>query len=210
MHLLAYFTFAVYLSVSLGGEMTFELPDNEKQCFFESVEKGVESTLEFQVITGGQYDVDMELVSPNGKVLYKGVKKQYDSVTWKAEETGIFKFCFSNEFSTFTHKVVYFDLEVGDDDDKLFKSIDSQATAMTFMETASHAIHESMSDVIDYQTHFKLRETQGRAFAEDLNARVMYWSMLESCTVLLIGIGQVLVLRSFFTEKKTSGIPVIR
>ena len=31
------------------GELTFELPDNERQCFFEKVDKGVESTLEFQV-----------------------------------------------------------------------------------------------------------------------------------------------------------------
>ncbi|XP_052235222.1 transmembrane emp24 domain-containing protein 7-like isoform X2 [Dreissena polymorpha] len=202
MHLLAYFTFAVYLSVSLGGEMTFELPDNEKQCFFESVEKGVESTLEFQVITGGQYDVDMELVSPNGKVLYKGVKKQYDSVTWKAEETGIFKFCFSNEFSTFTHKVVYFDLEVGDDDDKLFKSIDSQATAMTFLETSAHNAHEALAEVLDYQTHHRLRENQGRAFAEDLNQRVQLWSIILTVVIVITGVGQVLVLRSFFTDKK--------
>ena len=31
------------------GEFTFELPDNEKMCFHEVIEKGVESTLEFQV-----------------------------------------------------------------------------------------------------------------------------------------------------------------
>ena len=31
------------------GELTFELPDNEKMCFHELIDKGVESTLEFQV-----------------------------------------------------------------------------------------------------------------------------------------------------------------
>ena len=75
----------------------------------------------------------MELTAPNGKVLYKDVKKQYDSFTWKAEEKGIHKFCFSNEFSTFTHKVVYFDLEVGDEDELKFNTADAQATAMTFV-----------------------------------------------------------------------------
>lgn len=77
------------------------------------------------------------------------------------------------------------------------------------METAGQTIHDSLSDVLDDQTHFKLREAQGRAFAEDLNQRVMIWSIGESVIVLIIGIGQVLVLRSFFTEKKTSGIPNI-
>ena len=32
-------------------ELTFELPDNAKECFFEVIEKGTEATLEFQVRT---------------------------------------------------------------------------------------------------------------------------------------------------------------
>ena len=30
-------------------ELTFELPDSAKQCFFQEIEEGVESTIEFQV-----------------------------------------------------------------------------------------------------------------------------------------------------------------
>ena len=32
-------------------ELTFELPDNAKECFHEIIEEGTESTLEFQVTT---------------------------------------------------------------------------------------------------------------------------------------------------------------
>ena len=74
------------------------------------------------------------------------------------------------------------------------------------MESAADDIHEKLNDVVDTQTHFRLKEAQGRAFAEDLHDRVMFWSIGESVIVLIIGLGQVLVLRSFFTEKKTSGI----
>ena len=76
------------------------------------------------------------------------------------------------------------------------------------MESAAGDIHDKMNDVVDTQTHFRLREAQGRAFAEDLHDRVMFWSIGETVIVLMIGLGQVLVLRSFFTEKKTSGITV--
>lgn len=57
----------------------------------------------------------MELKSPDGKSLYKDVKKQYDSFTWTAASKGTYEFCFSNEFSTFTHKVIYFDILVGEE-----------------------------------------------------------------------------------------------
>ena len=32
-----------------AGELTFELPDNERQCFHEVIEKGTKCTIEFQV-----------------------------------------------------------------------------------------------------------------------------------------------------------------
>lgn len=59
------------------------------------------------MVTGGNYDVDLELKSPSGKYLYKETKKQYDQIEKTAEENGVYEFCFSNEFSTITHKVIY-------------------------------------------------------------------------------------------------------
>ncbi|XP_005097949.1 transmembrane emp24 domain-containing protein 3 [Aplysia californica] len=190
--------------VVLSGELTFELPDNERMCFHEEVQKGESATLEFQVITGGNYDVDLEITAPNGQVLYKDIKKQYDSFHWTADHKGIHSFCFSNEFSTFTHKIVYFDLEVGDERPAVEEMSDHQ-TAMTLMETSSVNVFENLKSVLDHQTHHRLREAQGRAFAEDLNERVLYWSIGESLVVVLIGIGQIMVLRSFFSNThKTS------
>lgn len=192
-----------YLAVTVAhaGELTFELPDNERQCFHEIIDQGVKCTLEFQVITGGNYDVDMELTGPNGQNLYKDTKKQYDSFTWTTDIQGEYRFCFSNEFSTYTHKVVYFDFMMGEDE-PLLEGLGEQATAMTQMETSSVAMHEALKVIIDYQTHHRLRETQGRSFAEDLNERVQLWSVGESVIILIVGIGQILILRSFFTEKR--------
>uniref|UniRef100_A0A0L8GJP4 GOLD domain-containing protein n=1 Tax=Octopus bimaculoides TaxID=37653 RepID=A0A0L8GJP4_OCTBM len=185
----------------LSGELTFELPDNERMCFFESIKEGLKSTLEFQVITGGSYDVDMELSAPSGQILYKDTKKQYDTFTWTADQTGVYKFCFSNEFSTFSHKVVYFDFQVGDKP-PLTAEIDSHATALTLMEQTSVNTHAQLNTIADYQTHFKLRESSGRAFAEFLNERVFFWSICETVAVIVVGIGQIIVLHSFFTDKR--------
>jgi protein ERP2 len=68
-----------------------------------------------EVVTGGHYDVDMTLQGPRGEVLYQGIKKQFDTFTWTPSTTGTFTVCFSNEFSTFSHKLVYFDFQVGEE-----------------------------------------------------------------------------------------------
>lgn len=71
------------------------------------------------------------------------------------------------------------------------------------MEMSMQEIHQSLKSVIDYQTHHRIRETQGRRRAEDLNNRVFWWSLMESGTILIVSVGQVFILRNFFSEKKT-------
>ncbi|KAA0202822.1 hypothetical protein HAZT_HAZT003797 [Hyalella azteca] len=117
------------LDVCCSVELTFELPDNAKECFHEDISEGVDATLEFQVVTGGHYDVDVELEGPGREVLYKEVKQQYGQFQFKARTSGTYQVCFSNEFSTFSHKLVYMDLQVGDE--KPLPGVSDHLTAMT-------------------------------------------------------------------------------
>lgn len=136
------------ISLSVAVELTFELPDNAKECFYEEIEAGTDFTVEFQVkfcnsnhslddlsyflrqvVTGGHYDIDFELIAPNKEVLYREVKKQYDSFSKKADIRGVYAACFSNEFSTFSHKLVYVDWQVGTEDP--LPGLGEHLTAMT-------------------------------------------------------------------------------
>lgn len=74
-------------------------------------------------------------------------------------------------------------------------------TVMTQLESSAQEIHKSLTRMLDYQTHHRLREAQGRKRAEDLNERVLWWSIMETVAVLFITVGQVYVLRNFFSEK---------
>jgi len=200
-------TIATLLRGASGVELTFELPDNAKECFYEVIEEGKTSTVEFQVVTGGQYDVDVIIEGPQKNKpqktqLYKQVKKQYDSFTWTADVTGEYRACFSNEFSTFSHKLVYVDFQVGEEEP--LPGVGDHLTAMTQMETSAQEVHENLNSVVDYQTHHRLRETQGRKRAEDLNERIMVWSAFVTVAIFVVGFGQIMVLKSFFSEKKPS------
>ena len=80
-------------------------------------------------MTGGHYDIDFELIAPNKEILYREVKKQYDSFSKKADVRGVYAACFSNEFSTFSHKLVYVDWQVGAEDP--LPGVGETFTAMT-------------------------------------------------------------------------------
>ena len=76
------------------------------------------------------------------------------------------------------------------------------------MQSSALAVHDSLKVVIDHQTHHRLRESTGRGFAEDLNTHVQYWSLFELSAIVICGIGQILLLRSFFTDKKNVTRPL--
>ncbi|KAI4480289.1 PREDICTED: transmembrane emp24 domain-containing protein 7 [Polistes canadensis] len=183
-----------------GVELSFELPDNAKECFYQEIEKNVSSTLEFQVVTGGQYDVDVTLEAPNNEIIYKQVKTQFDSHPFVPTMSGVYKVCFSNEFSTFSHKLVYMDFQVGNE--LPLPGLGEQVTVMTQMESSAQVVHENLNSILDYQTHHRLREAQGRKRAEDLNERVLWWSVMETIAIVVISVGQVFILKNFFTERR--------
>lgn len=115
------------------------------------------------------------------------------------------------------------DFTVGDDN-ALAANIEDHATALTQLESSAQELHKSLNSMLDYQTHHRLvnitflavnsfrtknlkiklqfqREAQGRKRAEELNERVLWWSIAEAFAILAISITQVLVLRNFFTDK---------
>lgn len=73
------------------------------------------SSVVSQVISGGNYDVDCFVTDPQGAVLYNEKRKQYDSFSHTTATKGVYKVCFSNEFSTFTDKTVYLDFRHGEE-----------------------------------------------------------------------------------------------
>lgn len=74
--------------------------------------------------------MDCYVEDPLGNTIYRETKKQYDSFTHQAEVKGVYQFCFSNEFSTFSHKTVYFDFQVGDEP-PILPDMGNRVTALT-------------------------------------------------------------------------------
>ena len=79
---------------------------------------------------------------------------QYDSHTWTADLTGEYRACFSNEFSTFSHKLVYVDFQVGDEEP--LPGVGEHLTAMTQVWSAkSAAKRESKLNHFETLCHVK-------------------------------------------------------
>jgi len=66
------------------------------------------------VTTGGNFDVDASVTSPLNKAVYLVMRKPSGLFQWDADVTGVYRLCFSNRFSSISHKTVSFDFGIID------------------------------------------------------------------------------------------------
>ena len=93
--------------------LTYKLTPNEKTCFFTWVaEPGAKIAFYFAVQSGGSFDVDYSVVGPSQKVILDGAKERQGDFVFTANEMGEYRFCFDNEMSTVTDKMVDFEITV--------------------------------------------------------------------------------------------------
>ncbi|XP_077375952.1 transmembrane emp24 domain-containing protein 3 [Festucalex cinctus] len=192
----------LHVVVVFATEFTFDLPDNEQMCFYEEVEKGFKFDIDYQVMSGGNYDVDCFVADPFDSILYKEEKKQYGSFSHTATMRGVYKVCFNNEFSTFSHKYVYLDFRNGDEI-PLLPSM-TRATALTQLESTCVSIHEILKVVTESQNWYRLREAHDRNRADHINGCITLWSIAETIMLFLVSVGQVVLLKSYFRDKKST------
>lgn len=65
-----------------------------------------------QVQSGGSFDIDYQVTNPQQREVLSGQKERQGDYVFTAKDTGEYKFCFSNEMSTFADKMVDFEIAV--------------------------------------------------------------------------------------------------
>ena len=174
------------------------------ECFYDHLEANVSCSLEFAPITGANPQLDAFIEAPQGNLIYKAEKKDYDLFRFVSSNAGVYRFCFSNVYdSVFQTNLVYFDFVKGKGDEENFPGASTQ-TALTQMETTAYSIHEALAVMEQYQNQHRIREANGRIAAESLNSRVQWWSLSQALIIVFVSLLQVFVLRRFFTVKRES------
>lgn len=62
--------------------------------------------------SGGSFDIDFDIKDPNDKLLLEGQRERQGDYVLTANTVGEYAFCFENDISTITPKIVDFDIMV--------------------------------------------------------------------------------------------------
>ncbi|KAG8843278.1 hypothetical protein FRB96_004209 [Tulasnella sp. 330] len=93
--------------------LTTAVHANQRLCFYADADKAGEKIgFYFAVQSGGTFEIDFEVTAPNGKVVLAGEKEKQGDYIFTANHQGEYSFCFENDMTTLTEKLVDFDIMV--------------------------------------------------------------------------------------------------
>lgn len=202
------------LDVARSAEIsvTIEVDAGTKDCFHHPLKKDLPYETEFQVLDGGDLDIDFSILTQSGYTVLTDVRKTGQIHKLTASETGDYSFCFDNTFSHFTPKLVYFEIfteEAYDvDEDELFGALPNTTLVDISLETVKEAlekIHNNLQKSISMQKLFQAIELRDRSISEKNFERVNFWSALQVVSMVAATAANIFLIRGLFSSRdKTS------
>jgi len=170
-------------------------------------------TLYYQVIRGGLLDIKLTVEAPSGLLLYETLhfEEEDDGIyDFVPKEPGAYRFCFNNEMSRWTAKVVSFYL-VGDENEEgesptATKPAPASADDLDPVETAIHKLSTEMAILLRHQHFLRGREAQHREIMESTANRMVWMTLIEAVVLIGMNLGQIFYLRRAFEVRLKVGV----
>ncbi|XP_013420365.1 transmembrane emp24 domain-containing protein 1 [Lingula anatina] len=190
-------------------DFTIDIEPAKRECFFQKIANGRTLEVEFQVIDGGDIDIDFAIEAPSGRVLITDRRRSDAVHKVTTEETGDYQICFDNSFSRFSRKLVFFEIVYDDDEvneienawENLKESPELADIKLEDFKSVMDSVKANMDKIISYQNIFRVLEARDRSTQEHNFERVNFYAPLQLVVMAVVGLTQVLLIRSLFDEK---------
>lgn len=192
---------ALTVSTVYGTALTYKLGASEKACFFTNIEIGqAKIAFYFAVQSGGSFDVDYAVVGPNDKRIMEGQKERQGDFVFTAQTVGEYRFCFSNEMSTYADKMVDFEIAVEHESKSalLPQKAGSSPEQHSSLEDSIFKVSGQLSTISRMQKYFRTRENRNFSTVRSTEQRIFNFSLIEVIMMVGMAVLQVLVVRFFF------------
>lgn len=194
------------LLVALASPFTFLLGAQENACYYINTEKeNTQISYYFAVQSGGKFDVDYAIKNPSGEVIISDHKQRQGEFVFTADAPGEYEFCFSNGMSTYSEKVVDFEIKFEDEStiNKFKASLPDQPNSKPIahvqgMQRIVSEIDSQLDDLLRSLQYYKTRNSRNQDTVKSTESRIYYFSIIEVFLMVGMAFIQISVVQFFF------------
>lgn len=182
--------------------LTYKMPANDRGCFYATAKLNEKIAFYFSVQSGGNFEVDYEVLDPNGKSVFQGLKERQVDYVFTAQTPGDYSFCFFNQASQAAEKLIDFDVTV---EQELAEWETNQkggkSEQITALEHGVDNLNTLLMGIQKYQKYFRARENRNMYTVQSTETYIFWLSLLASALMAVVPVAQVLIVKTFFNAK---------
>ncbi|XP_053979856.1 transmembrane emp24 domain-containing protein-like [Hylaeus anthracinus] len=202
-----WFILCLFLLVSITNASCYliTVDAHAEECFFDRVEAGTKMGLTFEIAEGGFLDIDVKIIGPDKKIIYQGDQESSGKYIFAAHVPGVYTYCFGNQKSSMTPKVVMFSMDIGDNPKTVEQTSDGKNGDNSNHSKIDDMIKElstSLWGVKSEQEYMQVRDRIHRDINESTNFLVVTWAFFEAMVLVCMTIGQIFYLKRFFEVRR--------
>ncbi|KAM3417569.1 putative membrane protein C17A5.08 [Cercospora zeina] len=193
-------------SYASATALTYKLSPNEKECFYTQVaQQNAKVAFYFAVQSGGDFDIDYTVFGPDKqpgreKIVLDGQKERQGDYVFTATETGEYRFCFDNSISTFSDKVVDFEIAVENEPRaNLPQKAGASPDQLSGVEETILKLSGQVSTLTRQQKYFRTRENRNFSTVRSTEKRIFNMNIMETAFMIAMAGLQVFIVKMFFT-----------
>ncbi|ELU05584.1 hypothetical protein CAPTEDRAFT_107686 [Capitella teleta] len=198
------------VSGNIEYDLTIDVNPGARECFFQKLKTGADCEVEYQVIDGGDLDVNFVIQAPSGRIILTEVRKMEGVHSFDVDETGDHQFCIDNTFSRFSNKVVFFEL-VADSDEETKPDLgtaipdeEKYDIKLDDIKTSLDKVMERLKKSSSTQNVLRVLESRDRSVQENNFDRVNTWSCIQIFVLVSVALTHVLMIRGLFEDRSTT------
>ncbi|KAJ9592507.1 hypothetical protein L9F63_015824 [Diploptera punctata] len=206
--------FIILVWLPLSSTLYFHIGETERKCFIEEIPDETTVIVNYKVElydpkTGGfmpsspGIGMHVEARDPDDKTILSRVYSSEGRISFTSHTPGEHVIClYSNSSSWFsgTQLRVHLDIQVGE------HAIDyanvAQKEKLSELQLRVRQLLDQVEQITKEQNYQRYREERFRQTSESTNQRVLWWSITQTCILLVMGAWQMRHLKSFFEAKK--------
>lgn len=162
-----------------------------------------------QVQAGGAFDIDYVVTDPDDTIILEGERERQGDYIFTGHKVGEYSFCFSNEMSSLSDKLVDFDIMVESEPRQTVPAKpQSIAEHTSSLEESIYKLSGSLSSIQRTQKYFRTRDARNRSTVAATKWRIMVVSLGESVLMIAMSALQVRSMQTYILAAADSKIPV--
>lgn len=192
---------------AIYSPFTLNLPSFTKECLYYDIVNDEQTLIvSYQVLTGGNFEIDFIITAPDGNEIVKETQKKYSDFVLKSFGLGKYSFCFSNNYGTALKKVeVVLELDKslqqitnygGDNNNN--NNINGQDVVAN---NAIEEIDRNLNKITKVLNYLRAREWRNMSTVESTESRLKWLAMLVMLFMVGVSIVQAVVIQFFFKAR---------